>query len=112
MDIHFSKGPQIQERYASPEFSVSLLAPKKRGYNLFDSRQAAETGAGLDSNKCTLPFSVKKGTQAVCGIAPARLNTGATKTHIVVPVVRVVPIAIGAPAVISLIVPRAAAQDI
>ena len=45
------------------------------------------------------------------GNNPAKSSTGATKTHIVVPVVRVVPVAVGAPAVISLIVPRAAAQD-
>jgi len=57
------------------------------------------------------PFLREERDSGFCGNVPARSSTGATKTHIVVPVVRVVPVAVGAPAVVSLIVPRAAAQD-
>jgi len=40
------------------------------------------------------------------------VSTGATKPDIVVPVVRIVPVAVGAPAVVTIIVPRAAAHNI
>ncbi len=68
----------------------------------------ANTGTGPGLRKCSLPSSLKSGT-------PARTkypSPGATKSPIVVPVIRVVPVAVGATGVTCIVVPRTAAQHL
>ena len=73
---------------------------------LYSDGVASIAGAGLDSSD-TLPANSHPPALAVKS-APTQRNNH-TKTVVVVPVVRIVPVAVGAATIMRIVVPRAAA---